>query len=253
MRSIIVQISINLRALATGKEYFYKKRNFVVMSIQLEDSWKAVLETEFEKPYMRELRTFLQTEKKHHTVFPPSNLIFNAFEHTPFDRVKVVILGQDPYHNVGQAHGLSFSVPRGVAIPPSLRNMYLELQADIPGFRIPDHGDLTAWANQGVLLLNATLTVRAHTAGSHQGKGWEAFTDKAIAELSLRREGIVFLLWGRYAKDKAALINHRKHHILTAAHPSPFSANNGFFGCRHFSKANAFLVAQGLEPIDWQV
>jgi len=223
------------------------------MSVQLESSWKAVLEPEFEKPYMHKLKSFLQSEKKEHTVFPPSNLIFNAFSHTPFDQVKVVILGQDPYHNVGQAHGLSFSVPRGVGIPPSLRNMYQELSTDIPGFQIPTHGDLTAWANRGVLLLNATLTVRAHTAGSHQGKGWEAFTDKAIAELSARRSGIVFLLWGRYAKDKAALIDYRKHHILTAAHPSPFSAYNGFFGCKHFSKANEFLIEQGLAPIDWQV
>ncbi len=223
------------------------------MSIQLEESWKAVLAAEFERPYMQSLKLFLKEEKAHHAVFPPSNLIFNAFEHTPFDRVKVVILGQDPYHNVGQAHGLSFSVPKGVDIPPSLRNMYQELASDIPGFQKPGHGDLTGWANQGVLLLNATLTVRAHTAGSHQNKGWEAFTDKAIAELSAQRAGIVFLLWGRYAKNKAALIDYRKHHILTAAHPSPLSAYNGFFGCGHFSKANAFLVAQGLDPIDWQV
>ena len=223
------------------------------MSIQLESTWKAVLEPEFAKPYMHALKGFLQEEKKHHVVFPPSSLIFNAFDHTPFDQVKVVILGQDPYHNVGQAHGLSFSVPKGVAIPPSLRNMYQELGNDIPGFQPPNHGDLTAWTNRGVLLLNATLTVRAHTAGSHQGKGWEAFTDKAIAELSSRRKGIVFLLWGRYAQNKAALINYRDHHILTAAHPSPFSAYNGFFGCKHFSKANALLVNQGLEPIDWQV
>jgi len=223
------------------------------MSIQLESGWRAVLEPEFAKPYMQQLKQFLQEEKKQYAVFPPGNLIFNAFDHTPFDKVKVVILGQDPYHNVGQAHGLSFSVPRGVAIPPSLRNMYQELNTDIPGFQIPNHGDLTAWANRGVLLLNATLTVRAHTAGAHQGKGWEAFTDKAIAELSARRNGIVFLLWGRYAKNKAALIDYRKHHILTAAHPSPFSAYNGFFGCKHFSQANAFLVEQGQEPIDWQV
>ncbi len=223
------------------------------MSIQLESSWKAVLEPEFGKPYMQALKRFLQEEKKQYTVFPPSNLIFNAFDHTPFDQVKVVILGQDPYHNVGQAHGLSFSVPKGVGIPPSLRNMYQELQTDIPGFQIPTHGDLTAWANRGVLLLNATLTVRAHTAGSHQGKGWEAFTDKAIAELSARRSGIVFMLWGRYAKNKAALIDHRKHLILTAAHPSPFSAHSGFFGCKHFSRANEFLIKQGMNPIDWQV
>lgn len=223
------------------------------MSIQLEKGWKTVLESELQKPYMLELKRFLQEEKRQHAVFPPSNLIFNAFNHTPFDEVKVVILGQDPYHNVGQAHGLSFSVPNGVPIPPSLRNMYLELRADIPGFQPPSYGNLTAWANQGVLLLNATLTVRAHAAGSHQGKGWEAFTDRAIAELSARRDGIVFLLWGRYAKNKAALIDHRKHHILTAAHPSPFSAHSGFLGCRHFSKTNAFLAQQGLAPINWQV
>jgi len=223
------------------------------MSIQLESSWKQVLEPEFEKPYMKALKAFLQSELRQYQVFPPNRLIFNAFNHTPFDEVKVVILGQDPYHNVGQAHGLSFSVPREMDIPPSLRNMYKELKADIPGFEIPDHGDLTAWANQGVLLLNATLTVRAHSAGSHQRKGWEAFTDKAIAELSAQRRGIVFLLWGRYAKDKAALINYRNHHILTAAHPSPLSAHNGFFGCGHFSITNNFLEKQGLKPIDWQV
>ena len=164
------------------------------MSVQLESGWKAVLDPEFEKPYMQELKQFLVKEKRTYSVYPPGNLIFNAFNHTPFDTVKVVILGQDPYHNVAQAHGLSFSVPPGVGIPPSLRNMYQELAADIPGFRIPGHGDLTAWADRGVLLLNATLTVRAHTAGSHQGKGWEAFTDKAIAALSGRRQGVVFLL-----------------------------------------------------------
>ena len=233
--------------------HFTIKCTFVAMSVQLEPGWKAVLGPEFEQPYMQALKQFLVVEKRQHTVYPPGSLIFNAFDHTPFDDVKVVILGQDPYHNVGQAHGLSFSVPPGVVIPPSLRNMYQELATDIPGFQVPNHGDLTAWANRGVLLLNATLTVRAHTAGSHQGKGWETFTDRAIAELSARREGIVFLLWGRYAKNKAALIDYRRHHILTAAHPSPLSAYNGFFGCKHFSKANAFLVEQGLDPIDWQV
>lgn len=219
----------------------------------MEPGWKEVLGVEFGLPYMQQLKQFLVAEKREHTVYPPGNLIFNAFNHTPFGEVNVVILGQDPYHNVGQAHGLSFSVPPGVPIPPSLRNMYQELSTDIPGFRVPGHGDLTAWADQGVLLLNATLTVRAHTAGSHQGKGWEAFTDKAIAELSARREGIVFLLWGRYAKNKAALIDYRKHHVLTAAHPSPFSAHHGFFGCKHFSKTNSFLTQQGHKPIDWQV
>src|SRR5690606_3533906 len=201
----------------------------------------------------QDLKAFLKQEQQMYRVFPPNKLIFNAFNHTSFDHVKVVILGQDPYHNIGQAHGLSFSVPPGIEIPPSLRNMYKELSTDIPGFNIPAHGDLTAWADQGVLLLNATLTVRAHTAGSHQGKGWELFTDRAISALSQQREGIVFLLWGRYAKNKAAIIDHRKHLILTAAHPSPLSAHNGFFGCRHFSKANDYLIKTGNEPINWQV
>lgn len=223
------------------------------MSNTLEPSWKAVLGAEFEKPYMQTLRSFLQSEQQTSTVFPPNRLIFNAFSHTPFDRVQVVILGQDPYHNVGQAHGLSFSVPRGVAIPPSLRNMYKELATDIPGFTIPSHGDLTAWADQGVLLLNATLTVRAHTPASHQGKGWETFTNQAIAALSAQRSGIVFMLWGRFAKQKAALIDGKKHLILTAAHPSPLSAYNGFFGCKHFSGANEYLIQQGREPINWQL
>ncbi len=223
------------------------------MSIQIEDSWKVALGNEFEQPYMQQLRLFLKQEQQLHAVFPPNKLIFNAFNHTPFDMVKVVILGQDPYHNIGQAHGLSFSVPAGVDIPPSLRNMYKELSTDIPGFSMPAHGDLTAWADQGVLLLNATLTVRAHVAGSHQNKGWELFTDKAIAALSDGREGIVFLLWGRYAKNKAALIDHSKHLILTAAHPSPLSAYNGFFGCKHFSKANEYLIKESETPINWQV
>lgn len=221
------------------------------MSVQLEAGWKAVLEAEFSKPYMSDLKLFLQAEQRAHQVFPPGKLIFNAFEQTPFDQVKVVILGQDPYHNVGQAHGLSFSVPAGIDIPPSLRNIYKELKTDIPGFELPTHGDLTKWARQGVLLLNATLTVRAHEAGSHQKKGWELFTNQAILELSKRREGVVFLLWGRFAKDKAALIDYKKHHILTAAHPSPLSAHNGFLGCKHFSQANELLSQRGQQPIDW--
>ncbi|SEN35990.1 Uracil-DNA glycosylase [bacterium A37T11] len=223
------------------------------MSIQIEDSWKEVLGSEFEQPYMQQLRFFLKEEQKQHTVFPPNKLIFNAFNNTPFHKVKVVILGQDPYHNIGQAHGLSFSVPAGIEIPPSLRNMYKELSTDIDGFNIPAHGDLTAWAYQGVLLLNATLTVRAHMAGSHQNKGWELFTDKAISALSAGREGLVFMLWGRYAKNKTALIDHRKHLILTAAHPSPLSAYNGFFGSRHFSKANDYIISQAKSPIIWQL
>jgi len=223
------------------------------MSIQIEESWKAVLEQEFTKPYMAELRNFLKEELKRHQVFPPNKLIFNAFAHTPFHKVKVVILGQDPYHNIGQAHGLSFSVQPGIAIPPSLRNMYTELSTDIAGFQIPHHGTLTKWADQGVLLLNAVLTVRAHTAASHQKKGWELFTDTVIRELSDKRDAIVFILWGNYAKQKARLINPSKHLIITGAHPSPLSAHNGFFGSKPFSKTNQYLIAHGKTPIDWQV
>ncbi len=225
----------------------------ITMAIQLEPGWKAVMEPEFSKDYMSRLRQFLLEEQRQYTVYPPNNAIFNAFEQTPFDQVRVVILGQDPYHNIGQAHGLSFSVPEGIDIPPSLRNIYKELETDIPGFVSPAHGNLTEWARQGVLLLNATLTVRAHQAGSHQNKGWEQFTDEAIRQLSIRRSGLVFLLWGRFAKNKAALIDGRKHHVLTAAHPSPLSAYNGFFGCGHFSRTNLLLQNQGLPPIDWQV
>jgi len=224
------------------------------MSVNLEKSWLEVLEGEFEKTYMKNLKAFLLTEKQNGaTVYPKGADIFNAFNHTPFDKVKVVILGQDPYHGAGQAHGLSFSVQKGVAVPPSLKNIYKELEADIPGFRTPDHGNLTKWADEGVLLLNATLTVRAHEAGSHQGKGWEIFTDTVISKLSEQREGIVFLLWGRYAQNKAELIDQHKHTVLKAAHPSPFSVHNGFFGCRHFSKTNAVLEKEGRKPIDWQI
>lgn len=223
------------------------------MAVSLEPGWKNVLESEFEQPYMVELKRFLLEEQKEYTVYPANRDIFRAFDSTPFDQVKVVILGQDPYHNVGQAHGLSFSVPRGIAIPPSLRNIYQELKQDVEGFEIPSHGDLSAWASQGVLLLNATLTVRAHQAGSHQKKGWEQFTDSAIQELSVRRKGIVFMLWGRYAQNKANLINSHGHLILKSAHPSPFSAYQGFLGCRHFSQANQYLIENGKTPIDWQI
>lgn len=223
------------------------------MSIVLEKSWKEILAPEFSKTYMNELRNFLKTEQAQHQVFPPNKFIFNAFEHTPFYEVKAVILGQDPYHNIGQAHGLSFSVQPGIAIPPSLRNMYIELSSDIPGFKIPNHGTLTKWADQGVLLLNAVLTVRAHMAASHQRKGWEIFTDMVIKELAQRREGIVFILWGNYAKQKAKLIDSSKHLIITSAHPSPLSAHNGFFGSKPFSKTNEYLIKQGKTPIDWQV
>lgn len=224
------------------------------MSAALEPSWLNVLGQEFEKPYMKTLKSFLLEEKqKGFSVYPQGSSIFNAFNHTPFDEVKVVILGQDPYHGTNQAHGLSFSVQKGMIVPPSLKNMYKELANEFADFKIPSHGNLTSWADQGVLLLNATLTVRAHEAGSHQKRGWEIFTDKVISELSNRRTGLVFLLWGRYAQQKESLIDTKKHHLLKAAHPSPFSAYNGFFGSGHFAKANEFLVEQGLKPINWQI
>jgi len=224
------------------------------MSVALEKSWLEALGEEFEKDYMVALKAFLVEEKQNgHTVYPKGADIFNALNHTPFDQVKVVILGQDPYHGQGQAHGLSFSVQKGVAVPPSLKNIYKELAEDFPGYNIPNHGELTKWADEGVLLLNATLTVRAHEANSHQGRGWEKFTDRVITELSNRREGIVFLLWGKYAQNKSALINGQKHTILMAPHPSPFSAHTGFLGCKHFSKANEILRKADKAPIDWQI
>ncbi|EOR93891.1 Uracil-DNA glycosylase, family 1 [Arcticibacter svalbardensis MN12-7] len=224
------------------------------MTVQIEDSWKEALAEEFEKDYMKQLKNFLVEERKSgKVIFPPGALIFNAFYQTPFKSVKVVILGQDPYHGEGQAHGLSFSVLKGIGIPPSLRSIYKELKTDIPGFEIPVHGELTHWAEQGVLLLNATLTVRKGEPASHHKKGWEIFTDQAIKALSENRKGLVFLLWGKNAQAKIPLIDETKHSILTAAHPSPYSAYNGFFGCKHFSKANELLEAQGLTKIDWQI
>jgi len=224
------------------------------MSAALEPGWLAVLQDEFEKDYMKSLKAFLQEEKQNGaTVYPKGADIFNALNTTPFDQVKVVILGQDPYHGAGQAHGLSFSVQRGVAVPPSLKNIYKELETDIEGFKTPNHGHLTHWAEQGVLLLNATLTVRASEAASHQNRGWEIFTDEIIKALSTKREHLVFLLWGKYAQQKAALIDQKKHYVLTAAHPSPFSAYNGFFGSKHFSKANQLLIQNNLAPIDWNL
>lgn len=224
------------------------------MGITFEPGWESVLAQELEKPYMQALREFLKEEKaRGEQVYPKSSDVFNAFRHTPLDKVKVVLLGQDPYHGPGQAHGLSFSVQKGVAVPPSLRNMYKELATDVPGFQIPAHGDLTSWADQGVLLLNATLTVRAHQAASHQGKGWETFTSHVITELSARKQGLVFLLWGKFAQNKAQLIDSGKHNLLKAAHPSPLSAHNGFFGCCHFSKTNEILLAEGQTAIDWQI
>ncbi|QEC52657.1 uracil-DNA glycosylase [Anseongella ginsenosidimutans] len=222
-------------------------------TIQLDTSWLKYLEGEFSQEYMCQLRAFLQAEKEKGVhIYPPGSLIFNALNTTPFDKVKVVLLGQDPYHGAGQAHGLSFSVQKGIAIPPSLKNIYKELHADL-GMEIPPHGDLTSWAEQGVLLLNATLTVQAGCAGSHQKKGWESFTDKIISIVSEEKEGVVFLLWGNYAKAKQPLIDGKKHLILTAAHPSPFSAHYGFLGCRHFSSTNEYLVSQGKDPVDWQI
>lgn len=224
------------------------------MAVDLEPSWFKVLEGEFEKPYMKSLKNFLKQEKEDgFKVYPKGTDIFNAFNHTPFETVKVVILGQDPYHGVGQAHGLSFSVQKGVATPPSLKNIYKELADEFPDFKTPSHGELTSWADQGVLLLNATLTVRAHTAGSHQKKGWENFTDKVITELSEKRSGLVFILWGNYAKQKEVLIDKSKHFIISSAHPSPFSAYNGFFGSKPFSKTNEILRQQGKEEINWQI
>lgn len=222
-------------------------------NIQLDSSWLDVLGDEFDKPYMQSLRAFLQAEKKAGKILYPSGKdIFNAFNTTPFDRVKVVILGQDPYHGAGQAHGLCFSVLPGVPTPPSLVNIFKEIQQDL-GIPIPRHGCLQAWAAQGVLLLNATLTVEQGLAGSHQGKGWEIFTDEAIKALSREREGLVFLLWGSYAQKKGALIDSQRHLVLRSPHPSPLSAHRGFFGNRHFSKANEWLGERGLEPIDWRL
>jgi len=222
------------------------------MAVALPSDWLIHLGQEFEQPYMQHLKAFLTEEKqKGYTVYPKASDIFNAFNHTPFEKVKVVILGQDPYHGVGQAHGLSFSVQKRIRVPPSLANIYKELAAEYPDFKIPTHGDLSTWTNQGVLLLNATLTVRANEAGSHQKKGWETFTDQVIRTLSAQRSGLVFLLWGRFAQQKESLIDNQKHLVLKAAHPSPFSAYNGFFGCNHFRQVNAFLTPQHVEPIDW--
>jgi uracil-DNA glycosylase len=225
---------------------------------KIEPSWKHHLADEFRKPYFAALKAFLKEEKaKGEVIYPPGPLIFNAFNKTPFDQVKAVILGQDPYHGPGQAHGLCFSVQRGVKPPPSLVNIFKELKADtqaVPGgFTMPDHGCLEAWAEGGVLMLNASLTVRAGQPASHQGKGWEIFTSAAVQALNEAKKGLVFLLWGKPAQEKGSIIDPARHHVLKAAHPSPFSADRGFFGCRHFSKANAFLEKEGREPIDWRL
>ncbi|WP_163709692.1 uracil-DNA glycosylase [Mangrovibacterium lignilyticum] len=220
------------------------------MDVKIEDSWKSVLQEEFEKPYFEKLTAFVRDEYRSQTIFPPAGLIFNAFDQCTFDQLKVVILGQDPYHGPGQAHGLCFSVNDGVTFPPSLRNIFKELNGDV-GKPIPSSGNLTAWAQQGVLLLNATLTVRATQAGSHQKKGWEDFTDAVIHQINKQKEHVVFILWGSYAIRKGEFIDRDKHLVLTSVHPSPLSASRGFFGNNHFSKANEFLASHQLSPVKW--
>jgi uracil-DNA glycosylase len=223
------------------------------MNVQMEAGWKKVLEAEFSKPYFLQVVHFLKTEKiLGKTIYPPGSQIFNAFEMSPFEKTKLVILGQDPYHGPGQAHGLCFSVPDGIRPPPSLQNIYKELNTDI-GMPIPQTGNLTPWARQGVLLLNAYLTVLANAPASHSQVGWGEFTDTVIQTLSDLKNNLVFLLWGKFAQEKQSLIDETKHYVLKAAHPSPFSADKGFFGCRHFSKANTYLMKNGLDPIDWKL
>lgn len=220
------------------------------MNVRIEESWRRVLQSEFDKPYFELLTTFVRQQYATRQCFPPARLIFNAFDSCPFDQVRVVIIGQDPYHDVGQAHGLCFSVNDGVAIPPSLVNIYKEIQRDL-GKPIPTSGNLQRWAAQGVLLLNATLTVEAHHPGSHQGKGWEELTDAAIKALNTQKEHLVFMLWGSYAQRKGQYIDRRKHLVLESSHPSPLSVFRGFDGCGHFSKANTYLTQHGMPPIDW--
>lgn len=220
------------------------------MDVKIEESWKSQLKDEFEKPYFKVLTHFVKDEYNSKTIYPPSKLIFNAFNITPFNEVKVVIVGQDPYHQPGQAHGLCFSVNDGVKIPPSLVNIYKEINCDL-GISVPTSGNLERWAKQGVLLLNATLTVRAGQAGSHQGKGWEQFTDRVIDLISMYQNDIVFMLWGAYAQKKGATIDQKRHLILKSPHPSPLSAHRGFFGNNHFSRANEYLITKGKSPIDW--
>lgn len=220
------------------------------MEVTIEESWKRVLGSEFEKEYFNALRDFIHSEYRNKTIYPPAKQIFNAFYSCPFESVKVVILGQDPYHEPSQAHGLSFSVLPPCPPPPSLVNIYKEIRSDV-GDLVSANGDLTDWSRQGVLLLNATLTVEAHKAGSHQNKGWETFTDSAIKALAENREHLVFMLWGSYAQRKGAFIDRSRHLVLQAPHPSPLSAYRGFFGCKHFSAANAYLISQGLSPIVW--
>jgi uracil-DNA glycosylase len=221
------------------------------MDIKIESSWKQRLQPEFEKEYFARLVSFVKEEYKTKTIYPPGSLIFNAFDLCPFDNVKAVIIGQDPYHGEGQAHGLCFSVRDGVAFPPSLINIFKEIESDM-GYKPLQSGNLERWARQGVLLLNATLTVRAHLAGSHQRKGWEEFTDSAINLLNNEKENLVFFLWGAYAQKKGVTIDRSKHLVLESVHPSPLSAYNGFFGNRHFSRCNEYLTSKGIKPIDWR-
>jgi len=226
----------------------------MAVNVKIEESWKKALVDEFSKPYFVQLTNFVKQEyKEGKTVYPPGKFIFNAFNLTPFDKVKVVIIGQDPYHGHGQAHGLCFSVQKGIVPPPSLKNVFKELVDDIPGFQKPNHGDLTKWGEQGILLINAILTVRAKSPASHRGKGWEQFTDAVIQKLNDEREGLVFILWGNFAKKKGAKIDTNKHYVLAGTHPSPMAARYGFFGCKHFSKTNEYLTKNGKEPIDWQI
>lgn len=223
------------------------------MEVTIEPGWKAILKEEFEKPYFKDLLEFVKSEYASNQCFPPEDAIFSAFNHTPFDDVKVVIIGQDPYHGDGQAHGLCFSVGENVAVPPSLKNIFEEVKTDI-GSPLPNNGNLKRWAKQGVLLLNATLTVRAHKAGSHKNKGWEKFTDAVIEKLSKEKEGIVFLLWGNYAKQKGKKINRSNHEVIATIHPSPLSVNKnkeGWFGKKQFSQTNEYLIEKGKNPIEW--
>jgi uracil-DNA glycosylase len=223
------------------------------MDVKIEPSWKEVLKQEFSKPYFLQIVNFLKTEKSAgKIIYPPGSLIFNAFNTTAFDQVKVVLLGQDPYHGPGQAHGLSFSVPEGIPAPPSLVNIFKELQSDI-GLQIPRQGNLTHWAQQGMLLINASLTVRANEPMSHSKIGWANFTDTVIEKISSQKKKVVFLLWGKFAQEKQTLIDETKHLVLKAAHPSPFSVERGFFGCRHFSRTNEYLTSNGIYPIDWKL
>ncbi|HET9056895.1 MAG TPA: uracil-DNA glycosylase [Chitinophagaceae bacterium] len=224
------------------------------MDVKIEESWKGALKNEFEKPYFQGIVAFLKTERMAgKTIYPPGSMIFNAFNHTPLPKVKVVLLGQDPYHGAGQAHGLCFSVQDGIPPPPSLINIYKEIQTDIGVEMNIKNGNLTKWADQGVFLLNASLTVRANEPMSHAKIGWAEFTDAVIKKISDGKKGVVFLLWGKFAQEKQALIDETKHYVLKAAHPSPFSADKGFFGCKHFSKTNEYLTKQGQAPIDWKL